>query len=59
MGAWSFVQPRLDDLLEEVHGPCEQRIQYVGRPASASPATGSAKVHDREQEQLVGEALEA
>ncbi len=59
MGAWSFVRPRLDDLLEAVHGPCEQRIQYVGRPASASPATGSAKVHDREQAQLVGEALDA
>jgi len=59
MGAWSFVRPRLDDLLEAVHGPCEQRIQYVGRPASASPATGSAKVHDREQAQLVSEALDA
>jgi len=57
MGAWSFVRPRLDDLLEATHGPCEQRIRYVGRPASASPATGSAKVHDREQEQLVGEAI--
>jgi 2-oxoglutarate dehydrogenase E1 component len=52
------VRPRLDDLLEEVHGPCEQRVQYVGRPASASPATGSAKVHDREQEKLVTEALD-
>ena len=58
MGAWSFVRPRLDDLLEAIHGPCEQRIQYVGRPASASPATGSAKVHDREQEQLVGDAID-
>ncbi|PSR00790.1 MAG: multifunctional oxoglutarate decarboxylase/oxoglutarate dehydrogenase thiamine pyrophosphate-binding subunit/dihydrolipoyllysine-residue succinyltransferase subunit, partial [Bacteroidetes bacterium SW_8_64_56] len=58
MGAWSFVRPRLDDLLEAIHGPCEQRIQYVGRPASASPATGSAKVHDREQERLVGDAID-
>ena len=58
MGAWSFVRPRLDDLLEAIHGPCEQRLQYVGRPASASPATGSAKVHDREQEQLVGDAID-
>jgi len=58
MGTWTFVRSRLDDLLEEIHGPCEQRIQYVGRPGSASPATGSAKVHDREQEQLVGEAID-
>jgi len=58
MGAWTFVRSRLDDLLEAVHGPCEQRIQYVGRPASASPATGSAKVHDREQEILVNDAID-
>ena len=58
MGAWTFVRPRIDDLLEQVHGPCEQRVQYVGRPASASPATGSAKVHDREQDNLVQDALD-
>jgi 2-oxoglutarate dehydrogenase E1 component len=58
MGAWTFVESRLDALLDEVHGHCEQRIQYVGRPASASPATGSAKVHDREQELLVHDAID-
>jgi 2-oxoglutarate dehydrogenase E1 component len=58
MGAWTFVRSRLDDLLEQIHGLCEQRIQYVGRPASASPATGSAKVHDREQEILVNDAID-
>jgi 2-oxoglutarate dehydrogenase E1 component len=58
MGAWSFLHARLDDLLETVHGPCEQRIRYIGRPASASPATGSAKVHDREQEHLVQDAID-
>ena len=59
MGAWTFVRSRLDDLLEALHGPCEQRIQYIGRPASASPATGSAKVHDREQEHIVHDAIDA
>jgi 2-oxoglutarate dehydrogenase E1 component len=58
MGAWTFVESRLDALLDDVHGHCEQRIQYVGRPASASPATGSAKVHDREQELLVHDAID-
>ena len=57
MGAWRFLRYRFDDLLEDVHGPCEQRVQYVGRPASASPATGSAKVHKREQELVVNKAL--
>ena len=58
MGAWTFVESRLDTLLDDVHGHCEQRIQYVGRPASASPATGSAKVHDREQELLIHDAID-
>jgi len=58
MGAWTFVRSRIDSLLEDVHGPCEQRVQYVGRPSSASPATGSAKVHDREQEILVNGAID-
>ena len=31
--------------------------RYVGRPASASPSTGSAKVHQQEQEAIVAEAL--
>ncbi len=57
MGAWQFLRYRLDDLLQEVHGPCEQRIQYAGRPASASPATGSAKVHQLEQETIIGSVL--
>ncbi|WP_022834515.1 multifunctional oxoglutarate decarboxylase/oxoglutarate dehydrogenase thiamine pyrophosphate-binding subunit/dihydrolipoyllysine-residue succinyltransferase subunit [Salisaeta longa] len=58
MGAWSFLRPRLDALLEGVRGTCEERVRYVGRPSSASPATGSAKVHKREQEKLVTEALD-
>lgn len=51
MGGWTFVQPRL----EEVRG--ELKLQYVGRSASASPATGSYVIHGLEQEKLVGEAM--
>ena len=58
MGAWSFLRWRLDELLEEIHDTCEESVGYVGRPASASPATGSAKVHTREQEKVVNEALD-
>ncbi len=57
MGAWSFLRWRLDELLEAIHGTCEERVQYVGRPASASPATGSAKVHTHEQDKVVHAAL--
>ncbi len=49
MGAWSFIEPRLRAM--GVH------IQYVGRDASASPATGVKKVHEKEQKELVDQAL--
>ena len=57
MGAWRFLQPRLDAVLEDLYGTCEEQVHYVGRPASASPATGSAKVHKREQGNVINEAL--
>jgi 2-oxoglutarate dehydrogenase E1 component len=52
MGGWTFVEPRLMNLLPR----CERPV-YVGRAASASPATGSYKVHEMEQRQLVNQAL--
>jgi 2-oxoglutarate dehydrogenase E1 component len=52
MGAWTFVQERLENLLSNC-----QRPRYVGRSASASPATGSYSIHQREQSELVTEAL--
>ncbi len=52
MGAWSFVAPRLRELMGV-------DFQYVGRDASASPATGSHAVHDREQSELVEAAIGA
>ena len=52
MGAWTFVEPRLEQLLSN----CE-RPTYLGRSASASPATGSYSVHQTEQAQLISEAL--
>jgi 2-oxoglutarate decarboxylase len=52
MGGWTFVQSRLEDLL-----PACQRPKYIGRTASASPATGSYSIHQKEQAQILGEAL--
>jgi len=52
MGGWTFVEDRLQNLLPN----CE-RPQYVGRTASASPATGAYSIHQREQAQLTAEAL--
>ncbi len=52
MGGWTFVESRLEDML-----PACSRPTYVGRAASASPATGSYSIHQLEQAKLVAEAL--
>ncbi len=49
MGAWSFMEPRLQDL--------GFQVTYIGRDGSASPATGSSNIHKREQKELVETAL--
>ncbi|HET9796052.1 MAG TPA: multifunctional oxoglutarate decarboxylase/oxoglutarate dehydrogenase thiamine pyrophosphate-binding subunit/dihydrolipoyllysine-residue succinyltransferase subunit [Thermoanaerobaculia bacterium] len=51
MGAWAHVSERFADARDG------RTLRYVGRPASASPATGSAQVFHEEQEKLVQEAL--
>jgi 2-oxoglutarate dehydrogenase E1 component len=60
MGAWSYVQPRIVTALRGTSkGNARTTVgaRYVGRGPSASPATGSAKVHQEEQSQLVDGAL--
>jgi 2-oxoglutarate dehydrogenase E1 component len=49
MGGWTFMEPRLRAM--------GYAVAYVGRDASASPATGSHKVHLREQKELVEAAI--
>ncbi|SDH24553.1 2-oxoglutarate dehydrogenase E1 component [Roseospirillum parvum] len=56
MGYWTFVDRRLQYLLEEINHPHRQAF-YAGRRAAASPATGSFKTHQAEQAKLVGDAL--
>jgi len=52
MGAWTFMEAKFEDLV-----PGGDRLRYVGRAESPSPATGSYAVHLKEQEILVHEAL--
>ncbi|PYV43773.1 MAG: multifunctional oxoglutarate decarboxylase/oxoglutarate dehydrogenase thiamine pyrophosphate-binding subunit/dihydrolipoyllysine-residue succinyltransferase subunit [Acidobacteria bacterium] len=52
MGAWSFVR---ECLAPEIKAG--QMLRYVGRPESASPATGSLKVHLKEQAALIRTAF--
>ena len=56
MGAWSFVEPRIEEVLGEI-GAKHGRARYVGRAEAASVATGLLRTHNREQAALVDEAL--
>ncbi len=51
MGAWTFVEPRLRELLGELP------LRYEGRPERASPAEGYAHRHAAEQMRIVRAAL--
>ena len=58
MGAWTFVDRRIEAVLEEVGGKA-RRPRFVGRREAASPATGLLTRHNFEQKALVAEALGA
>lgn len=51
-GAWMCIRDEIDACLQD-----QQKLTYVGRSASASPATGFAKVHAVEQADLMNRAL--
>jgi len=55
MGAWNFVHGKLRRMLKGR----DAELGHVARAASASPASGSASVHDAEQDRLLNEALSA
>ncbi|MDA0902413.1 MAG: 2-oxoglutarate dehydrogenase E1 component [Proteobacteria bacterium] len=56
MGAWSFVHELIEEVLVNQKAK-HNRPVYVGRVACASPATGYASYHAREQKALIDEAL--
>ena len=55
-GAWTFVEPNIEWVLGRIEA-LYRRPTYVGRHASASPATGLAAQHKAQQQALVNEAL--
>jgi len=50
-GGWLYMLAHLQDILNR------RKIRYVGREPSASPATGSARIHRQQQAEIVTEAL--
>jgi 2-oxoglutarate dehydrogenase E1 component len=55
-GAWTFMEPNIEWALGKIKAK-HQRPVYVGRTASASPATGLASIHKAQQAALVNDAL--
>ena len=55
-GAWTFMEPNLEWVLNRIKAK-HKRPVYVGRSASASPATGLASQHKAQQKALVDQAL--
>jgi 2-oxoglutarate dehydrogenase E1 component len=53
MGGWNFAHARLARALRD-----RAELRHVAREASASPATGSQTIHEREQQQLLAAAFE-
>jgi 2-oxoglutarate dehydrogenase E1 component len=56
MGAWSFVEPRIEAVLDMAKAECRQP-RYAGRPAAAATATGVLAKHMAERERFLEEAL--
>lgn len=48
-GSWQFVMYQLRDKL---------KLQYIGRPASASPATGFSKKHEEETKRIMDQVFQ-
>ncbi len=52
MGAWNFLSQRL---INDIPKGC--KLDYIGRPESASPAAGSSKISSQQQRKIVKDAF--
>ena len=52
MGAWNFLIPKLFEIKS-----ANQKLEFVGRPESPSPASGSTKIHLKTQEEIKKKAF--
>ena len=55
-GAWRFIEPNVEWILQQIKTKAS-RPSFAGRSASASPATGLATQHKKQQEKLIDTAL--
>jgi 2-oxoglutarate dehydrogenase E1 component len=55
-GPWSFIEPRFRATLKHLNHK-HREVKYVGRPISASTATGYGLNHKRELEDFLKAAM--
>jgi 2-oxoglutarate dehydrogenase E1 component len=53
MGAWNFLYPKLNELIQS-----GQKLFCSSRPDSASPAVGSQKISNQQQKYLIINAFD-
>ena len=56
MGAWHFIEPYLEWVLNQIHAP-NKRPRYAGRAAAAATATGLMSKHLAQLKAFLDEAL--
>ncbi len=56
MGAWHFIEPYLEWVLNQINAP-NKRPRYAGRAAAAATATGLMSKHQAQLRALLDEAL--
>ncbi len=56
MGAWHFIEPYLEWVLNQIHAP-NKRPRYAGRAAAAATATGLMSKHLAQLKALLDDAL--
>src|SRR5690606_25852165 len=56
MGAYTWIRPRLRGLMDNL--ALEKfPLEYIGRVERSSPAVGSARVHQKEQDEIIAKIL--
>ncbi|KAI1004318.1 2-oxoglutarate dehydrogenase [Podosphaera aphanis] len=56
-GAWSFMQPRIETLLNKTEHHDRKHVMYAGRNPSASVATGLKSSHTKEENEFLETAF--
>ncbi|KAM7543256.1 hypothetical protein Aperf_G00000008638 [Anoplocephala perfoliata] len=57
-GAWTYIRPRIEHLIQrEMPKRVHNKLLYVGRQASAAPATGLKAIHLMEHSQILKAVL--